>query len=145
MIAALTSSLQPSNFDRRTGLRLLLNLSWFTPGAGFISAAISQPRERNHKQCTSAIAIWQLSDVEHGGREFPRWETRPRALQVATSRLRGEFQNSAKITFRSWGFACRSLPNTLIGQLGKIQFFVSIGQLGKFFVSIDQSNAPKYL
>lgn len=47
MTAALTSSLQPSNFDRRTGLRLLLNLSWFTPGAGFISAAISQTRVSN--------------------------------------------------------------------------------------------------
>ena len=42
IIAAFTSSLHPSNFDKSIGLRLVLNLSLLTPGAGFISAAILQ-------------------------------------------------------------------------------------------------------
>lgn len=41
IIAALTSSLQPSNLDKRIGFRLVLNLSCVTPGTGFISAVIS--------------------------------------------------------------------------------------------------------
>jgi len=40
IIAAFTSSLHPSNFDKRTGFFVVLNLSLLDDVAGFISAAI---------------------------------------------------------------------------------------------------------
>lgn len=51
IIAALTSSLHPSNLDNSIGFRLVLNLSLFTPGAGFISAAITTSSLHLSRDC----------------------------------------------------------------------------------------------
>lgn len=40
MVAALTSSLQPSNLETSTGFLVELNLSSLLPGRGFINAAM---------------------------------------------------------------------------------------------------------
>lgn len=95
MTAAFTSSLHPSNLDRSTGLRLLLNLSWFTPGAGLISAAISQRRANVNPQTRLSFDSCRSSMLT-AARALPKTEDPLHFLQ------HGDGRTNVVARFMSW-------------------------------------------